>query len=207
MAGIDESKVVNLKILIIGDSGVGKTCQLVRYCENKFSDSLMTTCGVDFMVSRSVVDGQSVKLQIWDTAGQEKFDGIRAAYYRGAHGILLTYSCDSRPSFDHVLDRWMPETIKNFAGERPVVFITASKADLPEDQCAVAHSEGQRLAEELGLEFRSTSAKTGDGVREAFESLVKKILASPELVGDQVGNTNGAMSLTSQQEPRKKCSC
>mmetsp|Transcript_37790 Transcript_37790/g.33821 ORF Transcript_37790/g.33821 Transcript_37790/m.33821 type:complete len:108 (+) Transcript_37790:118-441(+) len=94
------------KLLIIGDSGVGKTCLLLRYCENNFTVSHLATIGIDFKLKNIEVDGKKIKMQIWDTAGQERFKTITQTYYRGAMGIILTYSVTDRDSFNNV-ESWL----------------------------------------------------------------------------------------------------
>ncbi|CAF4988266.1 unnamed protein product, partial [Rotaria socialis] len=90
------------KLLLIGDSGVGKTCVLLRFCDSAFSTTFISTIGIDFKIRTIDLDGRKIKLQIWDTAGQERFKTITTAYYRGAMGIMLVYDITSEKSFDNI---------------------------------------------------------------------------------------------------------
>ena len=116
-----------VKLLLIGDSGVGKSCLLLRFSDDQFTASFITTIGIDFKVKTVDLEGKRVKLQIWDTAGQERFRTITSAYYRGAMGILLTYDVTDRRSFENVRN-WMAN-VKEHASERVVVSLVGNKDD------------------------------------------------------------------------------
>jgi Ras-related protein Rab-1A len=118
------------KVVLIGDSGVGKSCLLLRFADDTFTESFISTIGVDFRFRTLTVDEQSVKLQIWDTAGQERFRTITSAYYRGADGIILVYDKTKRKSFDSV-ENWITEVDK-YASENTVKILLGNKADLDE---------------------------------------------------------------------------
>eukprot|EP01083_Nonionella_stella_P132767 403687_1 len=99
---------VLLKLLMIGDSGVGKSCLLLRFCDESFTQSFITTIGIDFKIKSMDIDGQRVKLQIWDTAGQERFRTLPSSYYRGAQGVVMVYDVTRRDSFEN-LEQWLKE--------------------------------------------------------------------------------------------------
>mmetsp|Transcript_23366 Transcript_23366/g.20305 ORF Transcript_23366/g.20305 Transcript_23366/m.20305 type:complete len:137 (-) Transcript_23366:904-1314(-) len=118
------------KLLIIGDSGVGKTCLLLRFCENNFTTSHLATIGIDFKLKNIETQGKKIKMQIWDTAGQERFKTITQTYYRGAMGIVLTYACNDMDSFNNV-DSWMSQ-IKTHASHEVQMILVANKSDMPD---------------------------------------------------------------------------
>jgi Ras-related protein Rab-8A len=149
-----------VKILLLGDSGVGKTCLLTRFAEKKYSPSLVTTAGIDFKVQYFEVNGVKIKCQIWDTAGQERFHVITKAYYKGAHGIALVYDTTDRKTLDNI-DYWLGNISDNAQDEVEQVLI-ANKVDLPR---VINEEEGTKVAEARGIRYLETSAKTGTNVR------------------------------------------
>ncbi|CAD7940409.1 unnamed protein product [Amoebophrya sp. A120] len=154
------------KLVLIGDSGVGKSCLLLRFADDQFTESYITTIGVDFRFKTINVSGKTVKLQIWDTAGQERFRTITSAYYRGADGIVIVYDCGDRDSFNNV-NSWVEEVSK-YASASTSMVLVANKSDMPASSKAVSAEEGEAKARQLGLAFMETSAKTGSGVEDAF---------------------------------------
>jgi small GTP-binding protein len=164
-----------LKIILTGESGVGKTNLLSQFVRQNFNANAKTTIGVECATKTLQIDGQTVKVQLWDTAGQERFRAITATYYHGAHGVLVLYDITNSPSFSQV-PRWLAELDKY--GEQDVVkMLIGNKADL-EGARSVTLEEGQRLAEKEHLLFMETSAKTAANVNEAFLKLVNEILSA-----------------------------
>jgi Ras-related protein Rab-8A len=163
-----------IKLLLIGDSAVGKSCLLLRFCDDAWTPSFITTIGIDFKIRTIELDGKRIKLQIWDTAGQERFRTITTAYYRGAMGILLVYDITNRGSFLNI-QGWNGN-IEQHASEGVNKILIGNKRDWT-DQRKVTEEEGQELADELGVKFQETSAKANDGVEEAFFTLARDIKA------------------------------
>ena len=164
------------KILILGDSTVGKTCFLTRYADNTFQENQMATLGVDYKLKNvKMEDGNIVKLQIWDTAGQDRFHSLTRNYFKGAHGIILLYDITTQSSFDNV-SKWIKQ-IKEDASEKVVIILVGNKIDL-EHKRAIPTEEGEKIAEEFGLIFFECSAKTGKNINEAFNELIKKTVAN-----------------------------
>lgn len=194
-----------LKLLLIGDSGVGKSCLLLRFADDSYSESYISTIGVDFKIRTMTVDDRTVKLQIWDTAGQERFRTITSSYYRGAHGIMVVYDCTDRASFTN-LTAWMEE-ISRYGSPGVCKLLIGNKADLGERK-EVTESEGKELAEKLGLDFLETSAKTGRNVEEAFRKLAKEIKnkIGPEQL-DSTGVQNKVQIGTAKDVPSKSFCC
>lgn len=183
------------KVLIIGNSGVGKSCLLLRFAEDMFSDNYISTIGVDFKIRKIELDGKSIKLQIWDTAGQERFRTITKSYYRGSNGIVVVYDITDRESFEQV-QHWMNE-IDSHASADVCRLLVGNKADL-NDKRAVKTEEGEALARQFGIPFLETSAKESLNVENMFTTMavaMKKkaggISASGTAGGGQVAISKG----------------
>jgi Ras-related protein Rab-8A len=161
-----------IKLLLIGDSGVGKSCLLLRFSDDSFTPSFITTIGIDFKIRTIELEGKRIKLQIWDTAGQERFRTITTAYYRGAMGILLVYDVTDDKSFANIRN-WI-RNIEQHASENVNKILIGNKCDLV-DKKVVDTAKGKALADEFGIKFLETSAKNSINVDEAFISLAKDI--------------------------------
>ncbi|KAL2916249.1 GTP-binding protein [Polyrhizophydium stewartii] len=161
-----------IKLLLIGDSGVGKSCLLLRFSDDSFTPSFITTIGIDFKIRTIELDGKRIKLQIWDTAGQERFRTITTAYYRGAMGILLTYDVTDERSFNNIRN-WI-RNIEQHASEGVNKILIGNKCDILEKK-VISKEQGQALADEYGIKFLETSAKSNIGVEEAFFTLARDI--------------------------------
>ncbi|TIA80947.1 hypothetical protein E3P98_02380 [Wallemia ichthyophaga] len=165
-----------LKYCIIGDAGVGKSCLLLRFTDDKFDKNTMTTLGVEFGCRIiSVNDKERVKVQCWDTAGSEQFRSITRSYFRGAAGCLLVYSVGNRRSFEN-LDMWLDDIRRN-ADENLTVLVVANKTDIDMNQREVSVEEGEKWSEQRELQFLEVSAKSGQDVDQAFDKSAKAILA------------------------------
>jgi Ras-related protein Rab-2A len=160
------------KYIVIGQSGVGKSCLLLQFTDKRFHTEHDLTIGVEFGARMVTIDGKAMKLQIWDTAGQENFKAITRSYYRGAHGALLVYDITRRETFDHLKD-WLRE-VHEHSNKEIVIMLIGNKCDL-ESKRAVSTEEGKRFAEENKLYFMETSAKTAHNVEEAFLATARKI--------------------------------
>ncbi|KAG7335136.1 hypothetical protein KOW79_001732 [Hemibagrus wyckioides] len=164
---------VAFKVMLVGDSGVGKTCLLVRFKDGAFlAGSFISTVGIDFRNKVLDIDGVKVKLQIWDTAGQERFRSVTHAYYRDAHALLLLYDVTNKASFDNIR-AWLTE-IHEYARQDVVLMILGNKADASHDR-TVRREEGERLAKEFGVPFMETSARSGLNVDLAFTAIAKEL--------------------------------
>lgn len=162
------------KLLLIGDSGVGKTCVLFRFAEGAFNATFISTIGIDFKIRTIELDGKRIKLQIWDTAGQERFRTITTAYYRGAMGIMLVYDITNEKSFDNIRN-WI-RNIEEHASRDVEKMILGNKCDM-NDKRQVSKERGEQLAIEHGIKFMETSAKASINVEEAFLTLARDIKA------------------------------
>jgi Ras-related protein Rab-1A len=160
------------KILIIGDSGVGKSCILLRFAEDTFTESYISTIGVDFKIRSIEHEGKFIKLQIWDTAGQERFRTITTSYYRGAHGIIIVFDVTDPDSFTNV-QQWLDE-INRYSCESVCKILVGNKSDLT-NRRIVSTFSGQEYAESLGMEYIETSAKNADNIDKVFYTMANKI--------------------------------
>jgi len=160
------------KLLLIGDSGVGKSCILLRFADDAFTDNFISTIGVDFKIKTILIEGKRVKLQIWDTAGQERFQTITTSYYRGAHGLIIVYDVTNKNSFDNI-KKWLDDVERN-ASPNIVKLLVGNKADL-EHKRVVDFASAKAVAERLNIEYLETSAKANVNIGKSFEQLAKSI--------------------------------
>ncbi|CAK4074826.1 unnamed protein product [Aphanomyces euteiches] len=168
------------KLVLIGDSGVGKSCLLLRFADDAFTESYITTIGVDFRFRTVKIDKKTVKLQIWDTAGQERFRTITSAYYRGADGIIMVYDVTSQESFDHVND-WLNE-VNRYASEGTCKLLVGNKSDMSSKK-VVSFDTAKAFADSLAIPFLETSAKNAQNVEEAFLTMASELITIREMVG------------------------
>jgi len=160
------------KLLLIGNSGVGKSCILMRYADNSFTENFFNTIGVDFKIKTISLNDQVIKMQIWDTAGQDRFRTLTSSYYRGAHGIIIVYDVTNKDSFDNVR-QWMTE-IEKFASESVNKLLVGNKSDL-EEQREVTSEEGMELAKKFDIPFLEVSAKNSTHVDDTFKTMASEI--------------------------------
>lgn len=196
---------MQIKLLMIGDSGVGKTCLLLRYANDSFSPTFITTIGIDFKIKNIEIDDKRVKLQIWDTAGQERFRTITTSYFRGAQGIVLVYDVTDRRSFESIRN-WISQ-IQQHADVHVNKILVGNKCDML-DEKVVSTEEGQKLASEFGMEFWETSAKNDINVEQSFHSIAKSV--KDRLISDGgIGptGTKGNVKLHSAQNSGNKRNC
>lgn len=172
------------KLLIIGESGVGKTCLLLRFTDDSFTANHLTTIGIDFKIKIINLEEKQIKLQIWDTAGQERFRTITKTYYKGAHGIILTYDVTDENSFKNIRN-WVKQIEQN-AQTNVCKVLVGNKCDREDRK--ISYEEGAKLASEFKMQFFETSAKSNYNVNETFTYLTKEILntSDPKPITDKV---------------------
>jgi Ras-related protein Rab-1A len=168
----EPSSEEKIKLLILGDSGVGKSSLMMRFTSQVFSPHMMGTTGIDMRVKDLVLENKLIKVNIWDTAGQERFRSIARTYYNGAHGIILAYDVNDKTSFTNI-PLWLEDIKKHTSNVH--ILLVGNKIDL---KSVVSEGEAKRFASEHNIPFILTSAKTDENVQEAFLQLIKTILDS-----------------------------
>merc|ERR1712060_329581 len=163
-----------------------------------FTDSYITTIGVDFRFKTIPVDKKTIKLQIWDTAGQERFRTITSAYYRGADGIILVYDTCDRESFNHI-DDWLDE-VNRYVNESTCKILVGNKCDLTNER-QVSTEEAKKKAEDLGLAFMETSAKDATNVESAFQMMSAELIAKREQQGARAPTSKTGVGLLQPKNP------
>ncbi|XP_073156150.1 ras-related protein RABC2a [Henckelia pumila] len=207
-SGLGQSNYdLSFKILLIGDSAVGKSSLLVSFISNVVDD-LSPTIGVDFKIKFLTVGGKRLKLTIWDTAGQERFRTLTSSYYRGAQGIILVYDVTRRDTFTNLSDVWAKELELYSTNENCVKMLVGNKVDIESEQ-VVSREEGLALAKELGCLFLECSAKTRVNVEQCFEELTQKIMEVPRLLeeGSTVVKRNILKKNQEQRTPPNSGCC
>ena len=163
------------KVLLIGNSNVGKSSLFLKFVDDIWNDTFVPTIGVDFKIKTFEIDTKKIKMQIWDTAGQERFKNIISSYYRGAHGILLLHDVTDKDSFKN-LSNWLIEIEKN-SSKNVIKVLIGNKTDL-EDKRVISKNQGKDFADTYGLKFVETSVKKNINVKEAFETLGRELMAA-----------------------------
>lgn len=192
------------KLLLIGDSGVGKSCLLLRFADDTYTDSYISTIGVDFKIKTTTLDSQVIKLQIWDTAGQERFKTITSSYYRGAHGIIIVYDVTDPESFNNVRN-WMQE-IDKYAMEDVNKLLVGNKSDMVAKK-AVSYDEGKNLADSYGIKFIETSAKSSHNVETAFNVMARELKEKVQVVGNNQNRTQNPPTRLGPAQPINQSMC
>ena len=189
------------KVLLLGDSAVGKTCFLLKYTDKTFQEIHMSTIGLDYRLKNmKLKSGKNIKLQIWDTAGQDRFRAITKNYYKGANGIILIYDVTSSKTYDNVKS-WVSQ-IREEASPNVVVYLCGNKIDMTNER-EISPEDGKKLAEEFGFPFIETSAKTGININETFEDLVERI----DCIFSKLEKDNGIQKKNKVYKGNSKNSC
>ena len=163
-----------IKILTLGDASVGKSSIVLRYSENKFNEAWLSTIGVDSKRKIVKIKGETVKVSIWDTAGQEKFQNIVKQYYNGANGVLLIFDITNKKSFDKI-NFWYKDLKQSVNIDEVFVCLVGNKIDL-EDIRVISKEEAEEYAKENNMYYLEVSAKTGEGIKELFDDATNKVM-------------------------------
>ena len=195
---LNEDSDIIFKILMLGDSEVGKSCFLMRYSDNVFVENYITTIGLDYKLKTIKLDsGKVIKVQLWDTAGQDKYRTIAKNYYKGSHGILLLYDITKISSFENIRE-WIQD-IRQEVSPKSIIFLIGNKIDLT-DQRKISKEQGEELAEEFKIPFFEASAKSGENVDEVFKALYEKIIEVYGYLEREKGS-----KLNKKQKNKGKC--
>ncbi|KAI1075254.1 ras-domain-containing protein [Whalleya microplaca] len=202
-----EDSLPVLKVLIIGPSGAGKSALLLRYCDDQFDpESSTATIGIDFKMKKLAVRGKAYRLNIFDTAGQERFRTLSTSYYRGAHGVIIVYDISSRKSFLS-MEKWIDEARSN-ASPDAVIYLVGSKLDkVAAGGRAVSFEEGKAFAEAQGAGFCEASAKTRENVRKPFVEVVDQIVQRPQLLSAATPSNSTGLNLGLGSSYSSACPC
>ena len=195
---------VFFKILLIGDLGVGKSCVILRYVEGDFPGNIMSSIGVDFKTKQIELDDHSIKMQIWDTAGHEKFRTITTSYYKSAQAIIILYDITQKSSFDHIRN-WITE-IDKFGKQGVLKVIVGNKLDL-ENNRKISKEDAENLALKYGVKLWEVSAKDNTNIEEMFIDTIKTLLEKNSKIiseSSSMGN-NIKLSKNIKNKKNKKC--
>lgn len=194
------------KVLLLGEAAVGKTCILIRYTDNSFSTEQITTLGVDLKKKNMVIDGSKIILQLWDTAGQDRYAAVTKQFFKGAHAIILVYSIIDLHTFDKVQD-WISQ-IDQSIGNNIVKVLVGNKSDLEEER-KVLKEEGEKLAQENSFKFFESSAFMNQNIQEVFDYTAHELFSRVKKEEDKIDkNYNKKMKINQQitfNSKTKKC--
>ena len=205
----EENYDVLFKIVLIGDSFVGKTNIMSKYLMNEFHEDSKATVGVEFGAKKFDIEGKSVKAQIWDTAGQERYKSITTTYYKGAKGALIVYDITRKETFDSV-DRWISEVL-NSGDKNMTMLLIGNKCDL-DNQRQVTKEQGEEKAKAFKVAFLETSASSGENLDVAFEMIMKEVYSKcknelDEDDGMEEMQMGKEIDLTKENKVEKKKCC
>jgi len=172
---VSNQKPLELKLLMLGDAGVGKTSLILRYCDDYFTDTFISSMGSDFKEKSVVIEGQPVSVELYDTAGQERFRKVTSSYFRGGQGVMIVFDVNNPASFENVR-KWKTE-VDRYAEDEVAIVLVGNKTDL---ERRVSEESARKLAAELGLPYTETSCKKPSGVEEAMLLLAKETKLNQE---------------------------
>ena len=203
----EENYNMIFKIVLVGDSGVGKTNLLLRYLKNEFNTQTKATVGVEFGNTKVQIDNALIKAQIWDTAGQERYRSITSAYYKGAHGALIVYDITRKDSFDSV-EKWLSD-LKNNGEEKMVIMAIGNKCDMVNER-VISTEDGEAKAQRNNIAFLETSALNATNVAKAFDELIQKLYVAfkkdfEDNDDDDLGENGNTIEIGTGNSKKKQC--
>ena len=194
------------KLILIGDSYVGKSNILLKYLKNQFNENSKTTIGVEFGTKNIIINNKRIKIQIWDTAGQERYRSITSAYYKGAKGALIVYDITRKNTFDNI-DKWITDLKLN--GDKNIyIIILGNKSDLI-DKREINKNDGIKKAEMYKTAFLETSALNGDNISKAFDELIEQIVINNKniFLDDNENEIDKGVNLNDEKNNNNKKCC
>ena len=203
----EDRYAVLFRIILVGDTSVGKTNIINKYIKNEFQEDFYATIGVEFSHKQFIVDNHKIKAQIWDTAGQERYKAITRAYYKGAKGAFIVYDITRKDTFDDI-DKWRNELV-NSCNKEVTIMLIGNKCDL-EDSREISKEQGEEKAKSFGFSFLETSAYSGENLEKGFEMLIKEIYQKYKIeqkANDDMDLSGGVEELKIGKEPMKKKCC
>ena len=197
---INSNFEIQIKLVVIGDSGVGKTSVILRYTKNTFQEQFFNSIGVDFKSKDLNIDGRKVKLQIWDTAGQERYMSVNKNLFQKVQGIILMYDLTSRESFEHI-NYWL-NLVKHTTSSKTVMLV-ANKLDIEEDKRIVSEEEGAKVAKDNNILFFEGSGSSGQNVDKIFTTIAEEIYTN--LLNDKDFSGNSLTLNRKNKKEKKQC--
>ncbi|KAJ3442856.1 ras and ef-hand domain-containing protein [Anaeramoeba flamelloides] len=191
-----------LKIVFLGQSGVGKTSIILQFLEQEFNEQIKSTIGASFVIHKHTVDEKTISIRIWDTSGQERFRSLCPLYYRNSHACVLVFDVTDKLTFKEI-NYWVEQIQKEMV-TMPLMVLVGNKDDLPNKQEKEYLSKGNELAEELDAQFFLCSAKTGKGIIEIFDYISREILENEEKFYDHETEETENILQTFDEEPEKE---
>ena len=202
---MEDENAKSVKAVLLGESGVGKTCIIARFINNTFENNIMSTTGASYAGKAMTFDefqGKCIKFEIWDTAGQEKYRALTKIFYKDAKVAILVYDITRKDSFDEIKNYWYNQ-IKESAPKDIVIGVAANKCDLYDNE-AVSEDEARKFADEIGAVFRLTSASTNTGIEELFKNIGCRILDPNYIEDSENSGKNGNIKLGDNNQKQKK---
>ena len=206
MADEDEYEMM-AKVILIGDSSVGKTNIMSKYLKNQFNENSKATVGVEFGSKLFKLNGHNIKAQIWDTAGQEKYKAITGAYYKGSKGAFVVYDITRKETFESV-DKWIND-LKSSGDPKLIIIIIGNKCDL-EEKREILKEQGEEKAKSFGCAFLETSALSGDNIDKGFEMMISEIFkkyGNDSNEDDELGSVEKGEDIKLDKKENQKKSC
>ena len=192
------STINEIKLIVLGNTSVGKSSFILKYIEDKFVLNYMATLGMDFKQKKlKLKNGQEVRLRIYDTAGQERFKSVAVSFIKKAEGVILIYDIGNKATFES-LEEWI-KNIKESGKENLPIILVGNKCDLPPEKRQVELIEGKDKAEEFNLPFFETSCKEGINIKEVFEKIVEDITGKSNL------SSGGEFKILNKSKSKRKC--
>ena len=201
---------IGIKVTLIGESSVGKTCIINRFCKNLFTPDVDSTLGANYSQKRIERNGQKIRLDLWDTAGQEKYRAIGRHFYKESYIVCLVYDITNKDSFENLKSIWYPE-LKEYGEEYKIIALIGNKLDLYLEE-AVTEEEGKKFANEINAVYKRTSALEGLGLEDLFNELVDKYLSDAKNIikkddNEKKENKNIVIDKEIAQKPNKRRNC
>ena len=209
----DQDKVTpdeNIKVTLIGGSGVGKTCIIRRYYDNEYVENPASTCGGSYSAKQLKINNKIIQIDLWDTAGQERFRSLGKHFYKDAYIVILVYDITNKKSFDELKEVWYP-SLKEFGEKYSVLGVVGNKCDLYENE-EVKEAEAREYSQQIGATYMLVSAKSGDNINLLFDTLIKQYLGPAfaeqlkEIKKDK-GETGKLTKKDAKKKNKKKGGC
>ena len=209
----DQDKVTpdeNIKVTLIGGSGVGKTCIIRRYYDNEYVENPASTCGGSYSAKQLKINNKIVQIDLWDTAGQERFRSLGKHFYKDAYIVILVYDITNRKSFDELKEVWYP-SLKEFGEKYSVLGVVGNKCDLYENE-EVKEAEAREYSQQIGATYMLVSAKSGDNINLLFDTLIKQYLGPAfaeqlKEIKKEKGETGKLSKKDAKKKNKKKGGC